>query len=55
MPCGHYLVESVACIPTSGREKGPVENQVGLLRERFFTPRLRFKTGEALNAWRLDQ
>ena len=44
--CGHYLVEPVACTPASGWEKGQeaaVENQVGLVRERFFTPRLRFK------------
>ena len=27
--------------PASGWEKGQVENQVGLVRERFFTPRLR--------------
>jgi transposase len=39
--CGHYLVEPVACTPASGWEKGQVENQVGLVRERFFTPRLR--------------
>ena len=36
--CGHYLVEPVACTPASGWEKGQVENQVGLVRERFFTP-----------------
>jgi IS30 family transposase len=30
----------VACTPASGWEKGQVENQVGLVRERFFTPRL---------------
>jgi transposase len=53
--CGHYLVEPVACTPVSGWEKGQVENQVGLVRERFFTPRLRFKTYEELNAWLLDQ
>jgi transposase len=41
--CGHYLVEPAACTPASGWEKGQVENQVGLVRERFFTPRLRFK------------
>ena len=41
--CGHYLVDPVACTPASGWEKGQVENQVGLVRERFFTPRLRFK------------
>src|SRR5262245_2797876 len=39
--CSHYLVEPVACTPASGWEKGQVENQVGLVRERFFTPRLR--------------
>jgi transposase len=53
--CGHYLVEPVACTPASGWEKGQVENQVGLVRERFFTPRLRFKSYEELNAWLLDK
>ncbi len=53
--CGHYLVDPVACTPASGWEKGQVENQVGLVRERFFTPRLRFKTYEELNAWLLDK
>jgi len=53
--CGHYLVEPVACTPAAGWEKGQVENQVGLVRERFFTPRLRFKTYEDMNGWLLDQ
>jgi transposase len=53
--CSHYLVEPVACTPSSGWEKGQVENQVGLVRERFFTPRLRVKSYEELNAWLLDQ
>jgi len=53
--CSHYLVEPVACTPASGWEKGQVENQVGLVRERFFTPRLRFKTLDELNAWLLDK
>jgi transposase len=53
--CGHYLVEPIACTPASGWEKGQVENQVGLVRERFFTPRLKFKTYDDLNAWLLDQ
>ena len=39
--CSHYLIDPVACTPASGWEKGQVENQVGLVRERFFTPRLR--------------
>jgi transposase len=53
--CSHYLVEPVACTPASGWEKGQVENQVGLVRERFFTPRLRFKNLDELNAWLLEQ
>ena len=53
--CSHYLVEPVACTPASGWEKGQVENQVGLARERFFTPRLRFKSYDEMNAWLLDQ
>jgi transposase len=53
--CGHYLIDPVACTPASGWEKGQVENQVGLVRERFFTPRLRMKSYEELNAWLLDQ
>ena len=53
--CSHHLVEPVACTPASGWEKGQVENQVGLVRERFFTPRLRFKNYDELNAWLLDK
>ena len=39
--CSHYLVDPVACTPESGWEKGQAENKVGLVRERFFSPRLR--------------
>ncbi len=53
--CAHYLIEPVACTPASGWEKGQVENQVGLVRERFFTPRLRFKSYDELNAYLLDR
>jgi len=53
--CSHYLVDPVACTPASGWEKGQVENQVGLVRERFFTPRIRVKSYEELNTWLLDQ
>ena len=53
--CSHYLVDPTACTPAAGWEKGQVENQVGLVRERFFTPRLRFKSLEELNAWLLDK
>ena len=53
--CSHYLVDPVACTPAPGWEKGQVENQVGLVRERFFTPRLRFKSLDELNDWLLDK
>ena len=53
--CSHYLVEPAACTPASGWEKGQVENQVGLVRERFFSPRLRVKSYDELNAWLLDK
>jgi transposase len=43
------------CTPASGWEKGQVENQVGLVRERFFTPRLRVKSLDELNVWLLDK
>ncbi len=48
--CGHCLVEPVAFTLASGREKGQVENQVGLMHERFFTPRLRVRSYDELNA-----
>ena len=53
--CSHHLVEPVACTPASGWEKGQVENQVGLVRERFFTPKPRFRSYDELNAWLLDR
>jgi transposase len=53
--CGHYLVDPVACTPASGWEKGQVENQVGVVRERFFTPRLRVRSYDELNVWLLDR
>jgi transposase len=53
--CAHHLIDPVACTPASGWEKGQVENQVGLVRERFFTPRLRFKNYDELNAWLADK
>ena len=53
--CGHYLVEPVACTPASGWEKGQVENQVGTVRQRFFSPRVRVRSYDELNAWLLDR
>lgn len=51
----HYLIEPTVCTPSAGWEKGQVENQVGLVRERFFTPRLRVNSYEELNALLLDR
>ncbi len=48
--CGHYLIEPDACTPAAGWEKGQVENQVGNIRERLFTPRLRMASYDELNA-----
>jgi len=61
---GHYLFEPVACTPASGWEKGQVENQVGVIRRRFFVlearlrrdvPRPKFKNYAELNAWLQDR
>ena len=53
--CSNYLAQPVACTPALGPEKGQVENQVGLVCERFLTSRLRFKSYDELNAWLLDK
>ena len=45
----------VACTPASGRDKGQVENQVGVVRRWFFVPRPRFKSYAELNAWLEDR
>ena len=47
----HYGLTPVACTPAAGWEKGQVENQVGVGRERFFKPRLHFQTLDELNGW----
>ena len=52
---GHYLVYPVACPPASGREKGKVQSQVGTVRQCVFSPRLRVKSYEALNALLIDK
>ncbi len=46
----HYLFEPVACTPAAGWEKGQVENQVGVVRKRFFTPRIKVADFGQLNA-----
>jgi transposase len=51
----HHLVEPTACTPAAGWEKGQVENQVGVARQRFFSPRLKFKSYAELNAYLLDR
>jgi transposase len=51
----HYMFEPTACTPASGWEKGQVENQVQISRERFFKPRLKFSSLEELNGWLEDE
>jgi transposase len=51
----HHLVEPTACTPAAGWEKGQVENQVGVVRKRFFAPRPSFKTLDDLNGWLADK
>ncbi|ACD96578.1 IS21 family transposase [Trichlorobacter lovleyi] len=51
----HYLFEPVACTPAAGWEKGQVENQVGLVRKRFFATRRKFADLDELNEWLCDQ
>lgn len=51
----HHLVEPTACTPAAGWEKGQVENQVGVLRRRVFSPRLKFRTYDDLNAYLLER
>jgi len=53
--CSHHLVEPVACSPGAGWEKGQVESQVKLSRQRFFTPRLRVADYDELNALLRDR
>lgn len=51
----HYLVKPVACTPSSGWEKGQVERQVKDHRARIFTPKLKFKNLDELNAHLKEQ
>jgi transposase len=53
--CSHYLFEPIACTPAAGWEKGQVENQVGLVRRRFFTPQLKVKDFAELNAYLVER
>jgi len=53
--CSHYLMKkTVACTPAFGWRRVR-SRQVGLVRERFFTPRLRFKTYDEMNAGLTDR
>jgi len=45
----HYAMEPVACTPASGWEKGQIENQVKVLRNELFKPKLCFATLADLN------
>ncbi len=51
----HSLFEPVACTPTAGWEKGQIERQVGLVRQRLFAKRRKFATLEELNLWLAEE
>ena len=50
-----YLFAPIACTPAAGWEKGQVERQVGVMRQRVFAQRHRFADLDELNAWLLRQ
>lgn len=47
--CAHYRFEPTACTPSRGNEKGRVERQVKIDRDRFFTPMPKGSTLQELN------
>ncbi len=53
--CAHYCVEPVACNPAAGWEKGRVERQVDIDRNRFFTPIPKVNSLEEFNEQLLSQ
>ena len=56
MMCSH-MSWSIRCLHASIRlgEGAGRRTTVGLVRQRFFTPRLRFKTYDEMNAWLTDK
>lgn len=55
MSSDQWRINERPCTPASGWEKGQVENQVGVIRRRFFVPRPKFKSYAELNAWLEDR
>jgi transposase len=51
----HYLFDPVACTPAAGWEKGQVERQVGVVRQRLFAKRRKFADLDELNQWLRDE
>jgi transposase len=51
----HYLFEPVACTPAAGWEKGQIERQVGVVRQRLFAKRRKFADLDELNRWLRDE
>lgn len=51
----HYLFEPIACTPAAGWEKGQVERQVGVVRQRMFGKRRKFADLDELNQWLRDE
>ncbi len=51
----HYLFEPVACTPAAGWEKGQVERQVGVIRQKLFGKPRKFSDLDELNQWLRDE
>ena len=51
----HCLFEPVTCTPAAGWEKGQVERQVGIIRQKLFGKRRKFADLDELNQWLRDE
>ncbi len=51
----YYLFEPVACTPAAGWEKGQIERQVGVVRQKLFAKRRKFADLTELNQWLRDE
>ena len=54
-PDSTTLFEPVACTPAAGWEKGQVERQVGVIRQKLFGKRRKFADLDELNQWLRDE
>ena len=51
----HYMFEIIACTPAAGWEKGIVERDVRIIREKYFVPQIKTKTIDDLNEYLINK